>query len=288
MEEPHFGSGDRWFRFLDELARKDYLGCPTFDRPQMPEEIPQCPARARRDRTGQNVLGLASEDAQAVKAVGQLSKKAIRRHMPSIMGRPVSLNSSGFQHGVAITPTMLLARVISHWHPALRKQAYYGGCMPDLNDWTTPRLLSTAARLVEHAWNEKLAVLGLTHAGVIALEVLDAEGAMVQARLSTKVQVRAQTMGQTLSRLEAHGHITRERSRLDGRSQRVAVSESGRTALVQARALDRNLTPGVEVGVEELRGKLVAVIRWLGSARWGEEMPENESTATSKDLPEQS
>lgn len=158
--------------------------------------------------------------------------------------------------------------------------------MPDLNDWTIPRLLSTAARLVEHAWNEELAVLGLTHAGVIALEVLDAEGAMVQARLSTKVQVRAQTMGQTLSRLEAHGHITRERSHVDGRSQRVAVSALGKTALVQARALDRNLTPGVGIGVEDLREKLTAVIRWLGSARWGEEVPDTTSTATNKDLPE--
>lgn len=58
--------------------------------------------------------------------------------------------------------------------------------MPDLNDWTTPRLLSTAARLIEHAWNERLAVLGLTHAGVIVLEVLDTQGSMVQARLSAK------------------------------------------------------------------------------------------------------
>ncbi|WP_442542468.1 MarR family winged helix-turn-helix transcriptional regulator [Arthrobacter sp. KN11-1C] len=160
--------------------------------------------------------------------------------------------------------------------------------MPDLNDWTTPRLLSTAARLVEHAWNEELAVLGLTHAGVIALEVLDAEGSMVQARLSAKVQVQAQTMGQTLSRLEAHGHITRERSRLDGRSQKVAVSELGKAALVQAREIDRNLTPGVDIGVEELRDKLTAVIRWLGSARWGKEMPERAPAPKDRALPEPS
>lgn len=159
--------------------------------------------------------------------------------------------------------------------------------MPDLNDWTTPRLLSTAARLVEHAWNEELAVLGLTHAGVIALEVLDAEGSMVQARLSAKVQVQAQTMGQTLSRLEAHGHITRERSRLDGRSQRVAVSELGKAALVHAREIDRNLTPGVDIGVEELRDELTAVIRCLGSARWGDEMPERAPSSKERALPEQ-
>lgn len=160
--------------------------------------------------------------------------------------------------------------------------------MPDLNDWTTPRLLSTAARLVEHAWNEKLAVLGLTHAGVIALEVLDAEGAMVQARLSTKVQVQAQTMGQTLSRLEAHGHITRERSHLDGRSQRVAVSQLGKTALVQAQELDRNLTPGVETDIEELRDQLTTLVRGLGTARRGGELPETVPTKTNESPPEHS
>lgn len=157
--------------------------------------------------------------------------------------------------------------------------------MPDINDWTTPRLLSTAARLAEHAWNEELAVLGLTHAGFIALEVLEAEGSMVQARLSTRVQVRAQTMGQTLSRLEAHGHITRERSEVDGRSQRVAVSELGKAALAEARALRRNLTPGVGIDVEQLREKLVAIIRWLGPARWGNEAYGSASRAPDRELP---
>ena len=150
--------------------------------------------------------------------------------MPSIICQLVSLNSSSgswFEDGADGHTNRASGPPIPHRQAADMKQAYYGGSMPDLNDWTTPRLLSTAARLVEHTWNEELAVLRLTHAGVIALEVLDAEGSMVQARLSAKVRVQAQTMGQTLSRLEAHGHITRERSRLDGRSKRVAVSGLG-------------------------------------------------------------
>ncbi|MEW1808167.1 hypothetical protein [Pseudarthrobacter sp. NPDC080039] len=44
--------------------------------------------------------------------------------------------------------------------------------MPDLNSWPTRRLLSTAATLVEHSSNKKLAGAGPTHAGVIALDVL--------------------------------------------------------------------------------------------------------------------
>jgi MarR family transcriptional regulator, organic hydroperoxide resistance regulator len=81
--------------------------------------------------------------------------------------------------------------------------------MPDLDNWATPRLLSTAARMVEYAWNEKLASLGLTHAGAIALEVLETGGPEVQAQLAVKARVKPQTMSRTLARLEAHGCITR-------------------------------------------------------------------------------
>lgn len=71
--------------------------------------------------------------------------------------------------------------------------------MPGSRYWTTPRLLSTAARLVEHAWNEQLAAVGLTHAGVAVLEVLETEGPMAQARLAAEVRVQTQTMGKTLA-----------------------------------------------------------------------------------------
>ena len=70
------------------------------------------------------------------------------------------------------------------------------------NQWPTNRLLSTAARLVEHAWNENLASLGITHAGVMALDVLRSEGSMTQAQLAHQVRVQAQTMGKTLHRYQ--------------------------------------------------------------------------------------
>ncbi|WP_240974908.1 MarR family winged helix-turn-helix transcriptional regulator [Crystallibacter degradans] len=145
--------------------------------------------------------------------------------------------------------------------------------MQDLNNWPTPRLLSTAARLVEHAWDEKLAALGLTHAGVTALQVLDADGPMAQARLAAKIRVQASTMGKTLSRLEAHGHVTRVTNPADRRSQQVAVTGLGKTALDQSRELERDLTNGADPGVEELRDRMADIIRMLGSARWGETMP---------------
>ena len=61
-----------------------------------------------------------------------------------------------------------------------------------MSDWPTGRLLSTAARLVEHAWVEVLDELGLTHAGLIVLHVLG-EGPFSQRDLARRARERAAT-----------------------------------------------------------------------------------------------
>ncbi|MFD1211239.1 MarR family winged helix-turn-helix transcriptional regulator [Arthrobacter sp. GCM10027362] len=121
---------------------------------------------------------------------------------------------------------------------------------------------------MEHAWNEKLADLGLTHAGVIALEVLESEGPMAQTLLAARARVQAQTMGKTLSRLEAHGHVVRTRSETDRRAHRVSISELGKSALARSRELERTLGGDSEQATEELQELLRGIIRRLGSSRW--------------------
>lgn len=140
--------------------------------------------------------------------------------------------------------------------------------MPDMEHWPTGRLLSTAARLVEHAWNERLVRIGVTHAGVIALGVLDSQGPMTQAHLAQIVRVQAQTMGKTLSRLEAHGHVVRVRNDLDRRSHMVSITPQGVEALREAQDIESHLLQGGELMSEELRGQLRNVIRELGNPRW--------------------
>ncbi|PTT60703.1 MarR family winged helix-turn-helix transcriptional regulator [Arthrobacter sp. HMWF013] len=134
-----------------------------------------------------------------------------------------------------------------------------------MDHWPTGRLLSTAARLVEHSWNEKLSAIGLTHAGVIAIEVLSAQGSMTQAQLAQYVRVQAQTMGKTLSRLEAHGHIVRVRSTSDRRSQVVSLTDSGREAAVAAVEMERSVLAAASIDPELLRQELQAVVRELAS-----------------------
>ncbi|MCY1674418.1 MarR family transcriptional regulator [Pseudarthrobacter sp. SL88] len=137
--------------------------------------------------------------------------------------------------------------------------------MPDMDHWPTGRLLSTAARLVEHSWNEKLGAIGLTHAGVIAIEVLAAQGPMTQAQLAQYVRVQAQTMGKTLSRLETHGHIARVRSTSDRRSHVVSLTERGKEAVAEAVEMERSVLASSSIDPELLRQELKSVVRELAS-----------------------
>ena len=146
------------------------------------------------------------------------------------------------------------------------------------NQWPTNRLLSTAARLVEHAWNESLAALGLTHAGVMALDVLRTEGSMTQAQLANQVRVQAQTMGKTLHRLEAHGHVTRSRNERDRRSHVVSISLAGERVLADAARLERDLLGEPRESDEQFRRRLVEIISTLGGSRWRAEVEGEQAT----------
>jgi MarR family transcriptional regulator, organic hydroperoxide resistance regulator len=138
--------------------------------------------------------------------------------------------------------------------------------MPNMDLWPTGRLLSTAARLVEHSWNEKLAGAGLTHAGVIALDVLSAaEEPMSQSMIAQKVRVQNQTMGKTLSRLEARGYIRRQPSPSDRRSQVVSITDTGVQVINAAREVDRTVLTDVAVDGDKLRKELQTIVRLLAS-----------------------
>ncbi|ABM09521.1 DNA-binding MarR family transcriptional regulator [Pseudarthrobacter sp. PvP004] len=154
--------------------------------------------------------------------------------------------------------------------------------MPDMERWPTTRLLSTAARLVEISWNEKLKSIGLTHAGVIAMQVLAAKGAITQAALAEVARVKAQTMGTTLARLELHGHVTRQRSDSDRRSHVVTLTDAGIAALAEAVKLEQDVLSPVAVDTARLREELRIVVRGLA----GLPAPEEESRDIDTDLPQ--
>ena len=131
--------------------------------------------------------------------------------------------------------------------------------------WPTGRLLSTAARLLEYAWNEKLKDIGLNHAGLIALDVLAANGPTTQTMLAQIIRVQAQTIGHTLIRLESQGYIRRQPNPSDGRSQVVSITEAGNTARKQARDLERSVLAKAAVDNDKLRTELTTIVRVLTS-----------------------
>ena len=140
--------------------------------------------------------------------------------------------------------------------------------MSENSEWSTNRLLSTAARLVEHSWNERLAALGVTHAGYMALDVLHEHGTLSQARLAQEVRVQAQTMGKTLHRLESHGHISRSPNLKDRRSHLVSITEAGCNVLSEAARQEGELIDDGTLGDEQLRRSLAHIISTLGASRW--------------------
>lgn len=139
--------------------------------------------------------------------------------------------------------------------------------MSELEEWSTSRLLTTAARLVDHAWNERLLDIGITHAGYTTLGVLSRVGTMTGAKLALAVHVQAQTIGKTIEKLERQGFISRIRDSVDRRSQRITITQSGIEALAKAENIERSLMIGEGLESVELRRLLHGIIGELAPQR---------------------
>ncbi|WP_369745656.1 MarR family winged helix-turn-helix transcriptional regulator [Paenarthrobacter sp. AMU7] len=132
--------------------------------------------------------------------------------------------------------------------------------MPDVKHWPTSRLLSTAARLIEQGWNEKLRSLGLTYPAVIALDAVAATGPITQTALAEVIHVRGQTLGPTLHRLESQGYINRLHAPGDRRSQYVSITDAGNGMLREAHALERAVLEDFDVDPGGLWEELESIV----------------------------
>lgn len=140
------------------------------------------------------------------------------------------------------------------------------GVTDQMEHWPTGRLLSTAARLVEHAWAAALESRGLTHAGVVALHFLDA-GPLNQTDLARLAKVETQTMSRTIERLERLGYVRREADTRDRRRLIVTRTAAGDAAWASTRSLEAELFPAL-AEQERLRADLLQIIRSTAEDRW--------------------
>jgi DNA-binding MarR family transcriptional regulator len=140
----------------------------------------------------------------------------------------------------------------------------------DMESWATGRLLSSAARLVEHDWNQHLSTWDLNHASLGVLHVLFG-GPMTQRELALAVQVEDQTMSRIVERLERSGYVERHRDGADRRRLVVSSTEQGRATC--RRATDHHKAEEYFSAVSDLaafREGLLAIIRARSEHRWGD------------------
>jgi DNA-binding MarR family transcriptional regulator len=142
------------------------------------------------------------------------------------------------------------------------REAAAGG----MEAWPTGRLLSTAARLVEHAWAQALDERGLTHAGIIALHLLDA-GPLSQTELARRARVENQTMSRTVERLEREGLVERQPDSADRRRQVVTRTAAGLEEWTATRSLEAEVFPELD-DPGWLRAALLEIIRSSSENRW--------------------
>ncbi len=140
------------------------------------------------------------------------------------------------------------------------------GLPADAADWPIGRLLSTASRLVEHAWADALDDLGLTHAGLIALHLLE-RGPANQTDLARSARVQAQTMSRTLDRLEREGFVEREPDARDARRRIVTSTAAGNEVWRRAHSVEADLFPPLE-DADGLRRALLDIIAASSARRW--------------------
>jgi DNA-binding MarR family transcriptional regulator len=137
------------------------------------------------------------------------------------------------------------------------------------SEWITGRLLSTAARLVEHAWNVRLREHGVSHAGLVVLTTL-ARGPAGQRELALDQHVTEQTIGRTIARLEATGHIRRSRDHADRRRRTVELTPAGSALLQLVSGAAERITDDVlrarGADLRQFRGALEALIAALDPA----------------------
>ena len=140
----------------------------------------------------------------------------------------------------------------------------------DPEAWPTGRLLSVAARRVEHAWDGSLERWSLTHATLPVLAVL-AAGPHSQREVARALKVTEQTMSRMLAGLEQVGYVRREPHAEDRRRHVVAITGPGLAALeaiddptVLERMVSTSLTADE---VRDLRALLLRIVEGEPSSR---------------------
>ncbi|MGV0108934.1 MarR family winged helix-turn-helix transcriptional regulator [Arthrobacter sp. CP30] len=107
-------------------------------------------------------------------------------------------------------------------------------------EWSTSRLLSTAARLWERELAKNLLTSDLSPAQLVIMQELSTCTAITQADLARKLRITPQTLGRTLRTLETRGCITRAPRTAGQRHIDISLAPAGAQLLSSVKAADHN------------------------------------------------
>ncbi|WP_181036316.1 MarR family winged helix-turn-helix transcriptional regulator [Arthrobacter sp. B1805] len=134
--------------------------------------------------------------------------------------------------------------------------------MTDVDHLTTSQLLTVAANLVSHAWNQRLIQLSVTHAGLVTLQELAIAGPQRQIDLATRLQVAGQTLGRMLHNLEERDLVSRTAGiNGDTRQVLVTLTRRGNDTLAQAKKLETVLEATEAQLGDGLRSDLLHILQ---------------------------
>lgn len=100
-------------------------------------------------------------------------------------------------------------------------------------------LISRMGMVVQRAFAEQIAQVGLTPRGWGALSVLDKEGAITQQSLGACIGMDPSSMVATIDELEANGLVERRRNPQDRRAHALHITDKGRKTLAEGRRVAR-------------------------------------------------
>lgn len=131
-------------------------------------------------------------------------------------------------------------------------------------EWPTGRLLSTAARRVERAWDAYLSRWSLSHASLPVLAVLMG-GERSQRQIAALLGVTEQSTSRMVAGLERTGYVERSRHPADRRRHTVRITAAGRQALVELNLRDAvDSLVAHDLSDDELVDLRRLLIRFLG------------------------
>ncbi len=106
--------------------------------------------------------------------------------------------------------------------------------MPECLSQSTGFVLHWVAKLAEQIYTNAVATIGLRPYQVATLQMLEAEGAIVQARLSDKLHIDKATMVTLLNELENQGLVERRPHPSDRRAFEIHLLEAGQQRVREA------------------------------------------------------